>query len=148
MPLQNGLYVAPVWRNDQSPAIDADELNAMSGAIQGAVEYDRTMALTDAQKTKARSNIGAPTIKTISTVISSDSWVVSGDTSVAEISYSDLTGSEFITMTLNPGDASALMYDAFQAAKIVPEPGVGSIYLVAYGTEPTIELSIILCVIK
>lgn len=62
MPLDtNGKYVAPSpeWTNDNEPAIDADELNAMSGAIAGAVEYDRALSLTDAQKEQARSNIGA-----------------------------------------------------------------------------------------
>ena len=60
MPLDtNGIYVSPTWVDDNEPAIDADELNAMSRAIAGAVEYDRTQALTSAQQAKARSNIGA-----------------------------------------------------------------------------------------
>ena len=62
MPLDtNGKYVAPSpeWTNDNEPAIDADELNAMSGAIAGAVEYDRSLSLTETQQQQARSNIGA-----------------------------------------------------------------------------------------
>lgn len=60
MPLDtNGNYVSPTWVNDNEPAIDAEELNAMSGAIAGAVEYDREMTLNDDQQTTARGNIGA-----------------------------------------------------------------------------------------
>lgn len=62
MPLDtNGKYVAPSpeWTNDNEPAIDADELNAMSGAIAGAVEYDRSLSLTSSEQEQARSNIGA-----------------------------------------------------------------------------------------
>ena len=62
MPLDtNGKYVAPSpeWTNDNEPAIDADELNAMSGAIAGAVEYDRELTLTEEEQEQARSNIGA-----------------------------------------------------------------------------------------
>ena len=35
MPIVNGQYVAPTWVNDSAPALDADELNAMSSAIEG-----------------------------------------------------------------------------------------------------------------
>ena len=60
MPLDtNGNYVSPTWVNVNEPAIDAEELNAMSGAIAGAVEYDREMTLNDDQQTTARGNIGA-----------------------------------------------------------------------------------------
>lgn len=55
----NGTYVAPTWTNENEPALDADELNAMSGAIAGAVEYDRSMSLNAAQQGTARTNIGA-----------------------------------------------------------------------------------------
>lgn len=55
----NGTYVAPTWVNDNEPALDADELNAMSGAIAGAVEYDRSMSLSSSQQETARTNIGA-----------------------------------------------------------------------------------------
>lgn len=34
MPEVNGNYVAPNWRNNNSPAIDAGELNAMSRHVQ------------------------------------------------------------------------------------------------------------------
>lgn len=34
MPIQNGKYVAPTWTNNAPPAIDANELNAMSQSIQ------------------------------------------------------------------------------------------------------------------
>lgn len=33
MPIQDGKYVAPIWSNNAPPAIDADELNAMSQSI-------------------------------------------------------------------------------------------------------------------
>lgn len=55
----NGTYVAPTWTNENEPALDADELNAMSGAIAGAVEYDRSMSLNATQQGTARTNIGA-----------------------------------------------------------------------------------------
>ena len=35
MPIQDGKYVAPIWSNNAPPAIDADELNAMSQSIEG-----------------------------------------------------------------------------------------------------------------
>ncbi len=60
MPINtNGTYVSPTWVNENEPALDADELNAMSGAIAGAVEYDRDMTLTAEQQTQARTNINA-----------------------------------------------------------------------------------------
>lgn len=60
MPLDtNGVYVSPTWVDDNEPAIDADELNAMSGAIAGAVEHDRAQTLSSAAQTQARTNIGA-----------------------------------------------------------------------------------------
>jgi hypothetical protein len=62
MPLDtNGQYVAPspAWTNDNEPAIDADELNAMSGAIAGAVEYDRAQTISSTDQAQARTNIGA-----------------------------------------------------------------------------------------
>ena len=59
MPLQNGVYVSPTFVNDSSPALSADEMNAMAGAVQGAVEYDREMELSEAQKNQAAGNIGA-----------------------------------------------------------------------------------------
>ena len=34
MPAVNGRYVAPVWANDATPAIDAAELNAISKALE------------------------------------------------------------------------------------------------------------------
>lgn len=60
MPLNtDGTYVSPTWANDNAPAINAQELNYMCRAIQGAVEYDREMALDSSQKELARQNIGA-----------------------------------------------------------------------------------------
>ena len=60
MPIDTpGVYVSPTWVNDNEPAIDADELNAMSGAIAGSVEYDRAQTISSAGQAQARSNIGA-----------------------------------------------------------------------------------------
>lgn len=59
MPLQDGQYVAPTFVNDSAPALNADEMNAMAQAVEGAVEYDRPMELTEAQKAQAAENIGA-----------------------------------------------------------------------------------------
>ena len=53
MPLQDGQYVAPTFVNDSAPALNADEMNAMAQAVEGAVEYDRPMELTEAQKAQA-----------------------------------------------------------------------------------------------
>lgn len=58
MPLENGQYVAPTFVNDSAPALSADEMNAMAGSVQGAVEYDRAQTLTDAEKTQALGNMG------------------------------------------------------------------------------------------
>ncbi len=61
MPLNtNGQYESPTFVNDSAPALDATEMNAMAGAVQGAVEYDRSQSsLTNTQKQQAASNIGA-----------------------------------------------------------------------------------------
>lgn len=59
MPLQDGQYVAPTFVNDSAPALNADEMNAMAQAVEGAVEYDRAMNLTEEQKAQAAENIGA-----------------------------------------------------------------------------------------
>lgn len=40
MPIQDGKYVAPTWVNNAPPALDADELNAMSQSIESAVQPD------------------------------------------------------------------------------------------------------------
>lgn len=34
MPLENGVYVAPLWRDGLPPALDADELNAISSTLE------------------------------------------------------------------------------------------------------------------
>lgn len=36
MPRQNDRYVAPSWKNDQPPAIDAEELGAISQSLEEA----------------------------------------------------------------------------------------------------------------
>ena len=53
MPMQNGIYVAPTWVNNAAPAIDADELQAMSDTIQenqtpGVAKVQLTQALQSA----------------------------------------------------------------------------------------------------
>lgn len=56
---ENGMYVNPGWQNNNVPAINANELNTLSDAAAGAVEYDRPMpTLTDEQKMQALDNIG------------------------------------------------------------------------------------------
>lgn len=59
MPLQDGKYVAPTFVDGTAPALSASEMNAMAGAVQGAVEYDRALSLTDTQKNQALNNIDA-----------------------------------------------------------------------------------------
>lgn len=34
MPIQEGSYISPNWKNDAPPAIDAAEMNAISGTIE------------------------------------------------------------------------------------------------------------------
>ena len=58
MPITNGVYTAPTFVNNSTPALDADEMNAMARAVAGAVEFDRAQALTSAQKQQALTNIG------------------------------------------------------------------------------------------
>lgn len=69
MPLVNGVYVAPTFVNDSTPAIDAAELNALARAAAGAIEYDRAQNLTTAQKQQAATNVGAVSVnaQTLST---------------------------------------------------------------------------------
>lgn len=47
MPIQNGRYVAPAWSNGTFPAIDAEELQAMSDSLAklGALCYAGTWAI-------------------------------------------------------------------------------------------------------
>ena len=46
MPLEDGIYKSPTWRDGQSPAISAAELNGMSGAIQSYGDAPVTVTLT------------------------------------------------------------------------------------------------------
>lgn len=52
MPIQNGKYVSPTWKNNAPPPLNASELNAMGQTLQQASNnYQRDEILTDTTKT-------------------------------------------------------------------------------------------------
>ena len=137
MPLVNGQYAAPTWVNDSAPAINASELNAMSGAIAGAVEYDRVQNLTTAQKSVARVNIGCPSIYVASKALLSSGWSGSSAPYTQSVTDSNI-GSSGAYIDFHLYGSTASVYDMFAAAKIVISSVTnGSFTLSALGDKPT-----------
>lgn len=148
MPIDtNGRYVAPTWVDDNEPAIDADELNAMSGAIQGAVEYDRAMNLTSTQKERARNNIGVPYIYVGQASLLSSNWSGSSAPYTQTVTNSNIqSGSYIILKNICSTESN---YDQFENAKlIVSAINNGSFTLSAIGEKPTLILSLQYVAIK
>lgn len=138
MPLNvNGNYVSPVWVDDTAPYIDADELNAMGGAIQGAVEYDRPMALTTAQRRQARSNIEAARIFKIDAIIDSGAWTASGGTWIFDYTLSEAVPNALYGFFAHRGNETAAMYDMLESAKIVIQVITGTVRYICLGDKPT-----------
>ena len=91
MPVNSsGQYVAPTFVNNNAPALDADEMNGMAGAAAGAVEYDRTQALSAAQKAKARSNIDAGSSQDVAALQTAVGQLSSQFTFKGECTYAEL----------------------------------------------------------
>lgn len=61
MPMVNGNYVAPNWVNDQAPAIDAAELNAISQTVEGLLLPKITITTEDPYTSMTATN-GTDTI--------------------------------------------------------------------------------------
>lgn len=137
MPLNvNGNYVSPVWVDDTAPYIDADELNAMGGAVQGAVEYDRAMTLTAAQRRQARSNIQASRIFNVDTIIDSSAWTALGDTWIFDYPLSEAEPNAMYGFFAHRGNETAAAYDMLESAKIVIQVITGAIRYICLGSKP------------
>lgn len=137
MPLNvNGNYVSPVWVDDTAPYIDADELNAMGGAIQGAVEYDRPMALTAAQRQQARMNMGASKIFKVDTLIETSAWTEQDGTWIFDYPFSEAVPNALYGFFAHRGNETAAAYDMLESAKIVIRVLTGAIRYICLGTKP------------
>lgn len=138
MPLNSaGTYVNPGWVDETAPALDADELNAMSNAIQGAVEYDRPMALTVAQRKQARVNIEAARIFKIDAIIDSSAWTALGDTWIFDYPLSEAVPNALYGFFAHRGNETAAAYDMLESAKIVIQVITGTIRYICLGDKPT-----------
>ena len=58
MPIDGTNYVKPTWINEHSPAINASELNDMSGALEKALTSMGNQDLTVEERDNARANLG------------------------------------------------------------------------------------------
>lgn len=86
MPIQDGNYVAPEWVNGQPPAINAQELNDMSQAIEDSVYATQTSDSDDgtvAYLLKNGQNIWAKTVA--EAVKASATWGDSLDTALQKL---------------------------------------------------------------
>lgn len=142
MPIQDGQYVAPTFVNDAAPALNASEMNALAGAAAGAVEYDRTMALTSAQKQKARENIQAVSANAITVQALYANWAGASAPFTNTINVTGVTATNNIVVGLSP-NTSAAQYEAFSDGEIIcTAQGAGTITMTAYGTKPTVDINI------
>ena len=147
---QSGQYENPGWQNDTAPALNATELNAMSNAIAGAVEYDRAQTLTAAQARQARQNIYASRVTFLDAMIGASDW-----TSEGTLYYFDNPMSTLTQVTapfgffVHKSNENADTYDMIEAAKIVVEVTSGNVRFICLGTKPTVTvlLRAIICYI-
>jgi len=137
MPLVNGQYTAPTWVNDSAPAINASELNAMSGAIAGAVEFDRSQSLTTSQKETARNNIGCPSVFIKQANLMSGNWSGASAPYTQTITDSDIKAyGSYVLLTCD--GSSEVVFDMFTAAKIIiTNVSAGQFTAKALGEKPT-----------
>lgn len=144
MPLDtNGNYAAPTWVNDNEPAIDADELNAMSGAIAGAVEYDREMDLSPSDKKRARANIGAEQANKNTYVALSNAWAGEEAPYTQTITVENAASGKPTYIALDGYNVTEAQYDEWMSGKIVLRSvGSGTVTIAALGTKPGTSLPI------
>lgn len=116
MPLQDGKYVAPTFVDGTAPALSASEMNAMAGAVQGAVEYDRALSLTDAQKNQALNNIDALKKSTQSLTDTQKSQVL-GNIGAVSYNSQSLNSTQMKQATVNIGAVSYVASQTVTAAQ-------------------------------
>lgn len=141
MPLVDGQYQAPTFVNDSAPALNATEMNAMAGAVEGAVEYDRTQSLSAAQKTAARGNIAAIAASAYTAQALAANWVGASAPYTNTITVTGLSATAHIVV----GPAStttAAQFEAISDGEIIcTAQAAGSITLTAYGEKPTVDFA-------
>ena len=141
MPLVDGQYQAPTFVNDSAPALNATEMNAMAGAVEGAVEYDRTQSLSAAQNTAARENIAAIAASAYTAQALAANWVGASAPYTNTITVTGLSATAHIVV----GPAStttAAQFEAISDGEIIcAAQAAGSITLTAYGEKPTVDLA-------
>lgn len=127
MPLHNGVYVSPDFVDGEAPALSASEMNAMAGAVQGAVEYDRPMELTQTQKSQAVENIGA--LQTSQQTLTSDQQA-QVMTNIGGVSYNEqsLSSSQKQQAAQNMGVVSmAVTQNLTNDQKIQAKANIGAV---------------------
>lgn len=170
MPLSNGVYVAPTFVNDQSPALDAAEMNAMARAVAGALEYDRAQSLTTAQKQQVANNAGLVSIHPQTLTESQQQQVrdnlnaaAPSETALVTVATTDWTGSEApytatvacsivnagSKLIVQPGGTpTAEQYEAISTSGIFcVGKGNGTITLNAYGGIPAVDIQVAVIVV-
>ena len=140
MPLVNGQYQAPTFVNNSSPALNASEMNAMAGAVQGAVEYDRTQSLSSVQKTSARVNIGAIAASAYSVTVAAANWSGNAAPYTNSVTVAGLSATAHIVVG-PAASTTATQFEAISDGEIVcTAQAAGSITLTAYGEKPTVDI--------
>lgn len=170
MPITNGVYTAPTFVNNSAPALDADEMNAMARAVAGAVEFDRTQALTSAQKQQVAQNIGAVSVnlQTLTTTQQQQArdnlncaaksqtalvTVPTGAWSGADAPYTanvscDIVEADSKIIVQPGGTPTAEQYEAIASSGIFcTGQGSGTITLSAYGGIPAVDIQVAVIVV-
>lgn len=105
MPLQDGQYVAPTFVDGTAPALSAAEMNAMAGAVQGAVEYDRAQELTVEQMNRAAANMGVLRLDT-QTLTEEQKSQVLGNIGAVSYNSQTLSSAQKLQAATNVGSVS------------------------------------------
>ena len=142
MPLNNGQYEAPTFVNGSAPAINASELNAMAGAVEGAVEYDRAQTLTDAEKAQALANLGGAKKSAYEVQALSANWSGSSAPYTNTVTVTGLLATDNVSVGLS-SNTNATQYAAYSNGEILcTGQAADQITMTAYGTKPTVDINL------
>ena len=140
MPLVDGQYQAPTFVNNAAPALNASEMNAMAGAVQGAVEYDRSQSLSTSQKTAARTNIAAISASAYTVTVAAANWSGNAAPYTNTVTVTGLSATAHIVVG-PAASTTAAQFEAISDGEIVcTAQAAGSITLTAYGEKPTVDV--------
>lgn len=140
MPLVDGQYQAPTFVNNAAPALNASEMNAMAGAVQGAVEYDRSQSLSASEKTAARTNIAAIAASAYTATVAAANWSGNVAPYTNTVTVTGLSATAHIVVG-PAASTTAAQFEAISDGEIVcTAQAAGSITLTAYGEKPTVDV--------